>query len=318
MLEENDQIDMGVIGEGEQTCYEILCGRDPANIRGVVYRDNGLVVKNESRQFFESLSNLPLPLRDVYLKDEWNIHSILTSRGCPYRCHFCSSSRIWGSRIRFRPIEQVDQELQWIYDNGDHSLLVVINDDMFNLKRDRTLALMRILRKYPSSYYARGVRADRIDAEIAGEMKASGITGCGVGIESADNESLHMMQKNETIEDIERGLRYLRANGILVCGQFMIGNIGDTLETVRKSVEFAKKLDSARFYSACLYPGTPLTEYVLANNYALDKPDFVTDDSPSTGVYFETPAFPLADRIKAIKLAYDAGFIHRFPPNSHP
>jgi hypothetical protein len=95
----------------------------------------------------------------------------------------------------------------------------------------------------------------------------------------------------------------------------MIGNIGDTLETVKKSIEFAKKLDSAHFYSASLYPGTPLAEYALANNYVLEKPFFVTDDSPNTGIYFETPTFPLADRIKAIKLAYDAGFIYRFPPN---
>ena len=313
MLEENESIDIGVLGEGEQTFYEIVSGKSLEEIPGVVYRDNSSVISNEPRAFFESIADLPLILRDNYFNDDWAVHSLLTSRGCPYRCHFCSSSRIWGSKIRFRTLEHIEQELQWLYENGDHGLLIVINDDMFNLKKARTLELMKIFKRYPFSFYARGVRADRIDAEIAREMKAAGVNGCGIGIESADNESLRMMRKSETIEEIERGIEHLKTNGILVAGQFMIGNIGDTLETVEKSIEFAKRLDSALFYSARPYPGTPLTEYLVANGLLLKEPYTVFKDTPSTTVYFETPIFSLADRIEAIRKAYWAGLIYQIP-----
>jgi len=313
MMRQNKDIDFAVVGEGEMPCLDLLSGKKQDQIPGLIWRNNGKIIKNEKVQLAKQLSEFPVVMRDNYLCDDWQVHSLLTSRGCPYRCQFCSSSRIWGSRLRFRPIEQIDQELRWLYENADHGLLVVVNDDMFNIRKNRTLELMKIFKKYPFNYYARGVRADMIDAEIAKEMKAAGITGCGVGIESADNESLKLMLKSETIEEIERSINHLKDHGILVCGQFMIGNIGDTLETVKKSIEFAKKLHSASFYSAVLYPGTPLTEYILKNNYKLTEPYFVTNDSPSTGIYFETPIFPLKDRMQAIRLAYDAGFIHRFP-----
>jgi radical SAM superfamily enzyme YgiQ (UPF0313 family) len=313
MLNDNSQIDMAVVGEGEATCCDIMLGKPLSEIPGLIYRQGGQLVKAPPRPFFKSLDAVPAPVRDIYLTDEWQTHSLLTSRGCPYKCHFCSSSRIWASKLRFRPLSQIDAELKWMYDHGDHSLLVGINDDMFNLIKQRTMELTAILRKYPFRYYARGVRADKIDAETAKAMKEAGITGCGVGVESADNESLRLMSKNETIEEIERGINFLRENGILTAGQFIIGNIGDTLETVKKSVEFAKKLSGATFYSAALFPGTPLTEYVVSNNYQLPEPYFVTDDSPSTAIFFETPIFPLKDRITAVRLAYDAGFIHRFP-----
>ncbi len=205
--------------------------------------------------------------------------------------------------------------MNWIYEHGNHKALVKINDDLFNLSPKRTYELLGVLRRYPFPYFACGVRADRIDEDIAKEMRRSGITGCGVGIESADPFALKVMNKSETIGEIEEGIRHLQNCGIHVCGQFIIGNRGDTLASVQKSIDFARKLalHSARFYAAVLYPGTPLTGYVQANHYQLSEPVWVTKDSPSTGIYFETPEFPLADRIEAIRCAYDAGFVNRFP-----
>jgi len=190
---------------------------------------------------------------------------------------------------------------------------VSINDDMFNMRRDRTLALMKIFKSYPFRYFPRGMRADRLDAETAKAMREAGVVGTSIGIESADNESLRLMCKGETIEEIERGIRHLRDNGIGIVGQFIIGNIGDTLETVKKTIDFAlrHRFEDVNMSCAIPFPGTALREYVLRNNLMLDQPHHFDRriDGGNTVIYFETPSFPLADRIMAVELAVAAGLL---------
>jgi len=107
-----DTINMAVAGEGEETLFQLLSGRSLASIDGLIYRDGGMVRKNKPRALFNSLAHLPLALSDIYLNDDWQAFSILTSRGCPFRCDFCSASRLWGSTIRFRPMAHIDGQLR--------------------------------------------------------------------------------------------------------------------------------------------------------------------------------------------------------------
>lgn len=189
---------------------------------------------------------------------------------------------------------------------------IVINDDMFNFRKERTVELCNVFRKYDVKYFARGIRADRVDAEIARNLSESGCMSCGVGIESVDNNSLKMMNKHLTFEQIERGCKLLMDNNIEICGQFIIGNIGDTLETVKKSIEFGKQLHVASFYPIYVLPGTALEEYVIKNNLMLPEPYLVTGltgPKKNAYIFFETSIFSLEDRIKAIRLADEAGFL---------
>lgn len=314
LMEDHPVIDYCILGEGEKPTYELLSGKSLDQIKGIGYRIDKNIFMNDRENDFLPIEDLPLVRRDNYIQQvDWKFHSLLTSRGCPYLCHFCSSSRIWGSRIRFRPLEHVEKELLWLYGNCDRDIDILINDDMFNLNKNRTLLMMEVFRKYPFRYCARGCRADKIDNEVAKAMACANIASVGIGIESADNDSLKMMRKGETIEQIEAGIDALKKYGIGISGQFIIGNIGDTLATVKKSVDFAKrKKIQAGFYSAILYKGTPLAEYVLSKGYQFDEPYNVIPESPSTQVFFDTPTFPLADRIEAIKYAFDAGFISTF------
>jgi radical SAM superfamily enzyme YgiQ (UPF0313 family) len=312
LLAEIPDLDICVHGEGEESCVEILSGAPWPGIAGITFRQGAAIVKNPSRKLL-SASDLPIPLRDIYIDAKWNAHSLSTSRGCPNNCHFCIGHEIFGRTIRFKPLEKIDQELRWIYEHEDRSLIVSINDDMFNMRRDRTLALMKIFKSYPFRYFPRGMRADRLDAETAKAMRDAGVVGTSIGIESADNESLRLMCKGETIEDIERGIRHLRDNGIGIVGQFIIGNIGDTLETVKKTIDFAlrHRFEDVNMSCAIPFPGTALREYVLRNNLMLDQPHHFDRriDGGNTVIYFETPAFPLADRIMAVELAVAAGLL---------
>ena len=312
-------MDICVKGEGEKPCLEILSGADWGGVRGISFHTGTKLVDNGEQPLLQA-HELPAPVRDNYLNPEFNAHSLSTSRGCPNACHFCIGNRIFGRSIRFRPLENIERELHWLYENCDHSLIVSINDDMFNMRRDRTLALMNIFRKYPFFYFPRGMRADRLDADTTRAMREAGVVGTSIGIESADNNSLKVMQKGETIEEIDRGIKHLRDNGIGIVAQFMIGNLGDTLDTVKLTIDYALRHRFADINMSCAipFPGTYLKQYVEENNLLLKDPYLVFPDAVNGNVriYFETPAFPLEDRIKAVELACEAGLIKRRSPSA--
>ncbi|MGO9199920.1 MAG: B12-binding domain-containing radical SAM protein [Limisphaerales bacterium] len=307
-------MDICVKGEGEKPCLQILSGQEWGKVQGISYRTDGTVAENGEQPLLHA-NELPTPLRDNYINPDWNAHSLTTSRGCPNNCHFCIGHRIFGRTIRFRPLEHIDRELQWIYENCDHSRVVSINDDMFNMRRDRTLSLMAVFRKYPFFYFPRGMRADRLDAETTRAMREAGVVGTSIGIEQADNQALKAMQKGETLEDIDRGIKHLRDNNIGIVAQFMIGNIGDTLETVKRTIDYSLRHRFADLNMSCAipFPGTYLEKYVKDNNLLLKEPYQVFDDveNGNVSIYFETPAFPLKDRIKAVELACEAGLLRR-------
>jgi anaerobic magnesium-protoporphyrin IX monomethyl ester cyclase len=315
LFREIPEIDIAVQGEGEATCLEIISGKPWNEIAGIVYRNGDSLATNPPRGNFKNLEVLPSPRRDIYLQADWNAHSLSTSRGCPHRCHFCIGGRIFGPATRFRPLHQIEEELAWLYENGDHSLVVSINDDMFNLWKERTLKLMEIFKRFPFVYFPRGMRADRLDDEVVRAMRDAGVVGTSIGIEAADNGALRAMGKGETLEQIESGIQHLRRYGIGIVAMFMIGNVGDTLESIQKTIEFSQRYQFEDLNISCAipFPGTPLEEYVTANHLWLKNPITVYPDATngSTTIYFETPQFPLADRIKAVELVYQAGMLRR-------
>jgi radical SAM superfamily enzyme YgiQ (UPF0313 family) len=197
-------------------------------------------------------------------------------------------------------------------------LVISINDDMFNLVKSRTLELMDLFGRYPFMYFPRGMRADRLDEETTRAMARAGVVGTSIGIENADDAALSAMQKGETIEKIERGIQHLRANGIGIVAMFMIGNIGDTLETTTKTIDFAQRYQFEEVNISCAipFPGTPLRDYVNSNQLWLKEPVTVYPDAVNgcATIYFETPQFPLADRIRAVELAHEAGLLRRATP----
>ncbi len=304
------EMDLCVRGEGEETCFELASGKPWDGIAGLTYRSGGRVVHNPDRPTLP-VSEMLRPVRDNYFNPHWTANSMSTSRGCPHHCHFCIGHRIFGRSIRFRPLQQIDEELNALYETGDHSLVVSINDDMFNMKRDRTLALMEIFKKYPFFYFPRGMRADRLDAETARAMREAGVVGTSIGIECADDDALKAMRKGETLAQIEQGIKHLQDNQIGIVGQFMIGNIGDTLESVKKTIDFIKRHDIRDINISCAipFPGTALRQYVTENKLMLEKPHHTYSDvtNGNTIIFFETPAFRLEDRIKAVELVRAAG-----------
>ncbi len=152
-------------------------------------------------------------------------------------------------------------------------------------------------------WFCWGFRADRVSLALALKMKEAGCIGVSVGIESASDEVLKKIGKKETLEEITRGCQNLARAEIPVDAQFMIGNIGDTFETVKKSIEFAKKqrFPKVSFYLALPYPKTELWDYAKEKGKFLHE-NYTQFHHFSGQPVFETPEFSAAERAKAYAL----------------
>ena len=314
ILEENEAFDFAVLGEGEQALSELARalegggGRGSfAGIEGLLFREDGGIVKNPPRSWNMKLDELPFPSFDKRLIDRYDEFPLISSRGCPYNCLYCASTFIWGRKWRPRSADNVVTEIgEAIQKYGWTEKPFCIIDDTFNLDLDRSQEFCDLLieRSLDIQYVVYGFRGDRVNEKLARSLKRSGCQVVGMGIESANPGVLENIRKAAKIDEIASGIRILRKADIPVLGQFMIGNPGDSLDTVKESFAFARRvgLDWVTFYLALPYPKTDLWTYVEENGRFLNT-DFTSFHHYSDEPIFETPEFTKADRIKAYRMA---------------
>jgi hypothetical protein len=189
----------------------------------------------------------------------------------------------------------------------------VFNDDSFNIDLDRVAKICDyLIQKKTGIIWTTSVRVDRITEVVAQKMRLAGCYNVSIGIESANNEVLKLMFKSNTIEKITEGIQILRHAGIDVMGQFMIGNPGDTLSSIKESIDYAKasSLNGVEFYTALPYKDTQLWDYVVTHGRMLtDKPVWEYHKL-NPRIVFETTEFPYEDRVKAVELAIQNGYYH--------
>ncbi len=274
MPESVEGFDHVVTGEGEETLPELVAaieqGRDASAIPGVVG-------SGRPRAPVANLDLLPFPHREDLLWEE-NIQSafyqsIITIRGCPYRCEYCSIPSLDGRRVRFRSPENVAQEIAFLLERYSISYLF-FHDSVFTLSRKRTLALSQLLVDRGLTVpYTCQTRVDRVDEEVLDAMKAAGCEQIYFGIESGDDETLTKIRKNMPRERIRQTVQAVRSRGIRCCGFFMIGFPWETREHMERTADFATslELDSLCLFSATPLPGSALFEMAgrptLANDF---------------------------------------------------
>ncbi|MCI5133604.1 MAG: radical SAM protein [Candidatus Electrothrix sp. AW2] len=328
VLLDSSLIDYGIYGEGELTLNELLnviLNAEDRNkdiitaellaIEGLIFRDNEKVIVNDPRPFIEDVDNIPFPAFHLFPMERYpGKYPMITSRGCPFACVYCASSMIWKRKWRPRSPENIIEEIKYIIKNYTPRP-IDFHDDGFNMSLDRVnnFCDQLIQHKIRIPWGARGFRADIIDQQTAEKMRQAGSSHVAIGIESADNDMLKRMKKNEDIEKIDRGITLLHSAGIDVIGQFMIGNPSETLETVKTSIDFVKKskLSKAIFGTAVPFPGTELWHYVEnEGHFLLGKDCTKYEDIPAhERIIFETDEFTKEDRRKAIELVMEAGYM---------
>jgi len=288
-LKLNDSIDAVCIGEYDYTIRDlarVIKNHEAlATVDGIVFRDNGRVIKNKERAKIEDLDDIPF-VSSVYKKylnyrnyffaaANYPMLMIIAGRGCPFRCFFCVYPQVFHSRrYRIRSAENVVDEFEYIKRNFPDVKEIGIEDDCFsaNVGHVKKICELLIERKVRIKWYC-NARGD-LDYSLLKLMKKAGCRLVTVGFESGCQEILENMQKQETIQRYYKFAEDAKRAGILIHGCIMVGNPEDSKETLAKSYEFARKLncDSMQFYPLYLYPGTE------AFNWAKEKGYLKTND----------------------------------------
>src|SRR3990172_9282638 len=254
-------------GEADDVIVDFMkaieTGKGLDKIPGLSYMKDGQGKHNSPAPFCKGLDTIPAPDFGIIqgLEHEGarlTISPIMTSRGCPYDCSFCSVTGMFGQKYRFRSKEKVIEELQLHKDNGGG--WVFFYDDNFTADKKRTKELLRLMiEKGLTPTWTAQVRVDVAkDPELLDLMKRSNCHTVYIGLESVNPETLKAYNKKQSVEDIERCIKTLHEYGIRIHGMFVFGSDNDTVETIHQTVTFAKKndLESVQFMILTPLPGT--------------------------------------------------------------
>ncbi len=273
-------LDYIAIGEGEHTMRELLRaleGRmDLRDVRGLALRDGDRIVRNAPRPLEDDLDTLPTPARDLvplarYLAFDSHA-SVVTSRGCPYSCVFCSAPQWTGRQVRYRdPLLCVD-EIEELARLGFTE--ITIEDDLFTLYRTHFLAVCgELIKRDTGIRWNAFSRVDTINPEIVQTMARAGCQAICFGVESGSQEILDLVKKKSSLAKVKEAMRMTQDAGISALASFIIGLPGETEETLRKTVEFADSLHEEfgslyGFHILAPFPGTEVRE--RAADYGLE------------------------------------------------
>lgn len=257
MLQEYpDLVDLIVLGEGELTFLEIVKGKERSGISGIAYLENGKVVKTQHREFVGNLDDLAFPawnlidvrkypargpgvFRGIDLTREPRI-SVIFSRGCTGHCSFCSTWWIWQG-WRHRSAGNMADELELLYTKYGIRHFAFA-DDTLTADRDATIQLCDeiISRKLHIAFHVT-TRTDCVDEEVLNKLSQAGCYNIAFGIETGSPTLLERVGKENDIEHSERAISLAKKAGIIVTALIMVGNIGETEETVQETVDFLRR-----------------------------------------------------------------------------
>lgn len=283
--------DASVIGEGEIPFLNLLRALDSRaslkDVKGIAYRDGNSIVVNEREKPIKDLDSIPFPYYEL-LPIEYYINAkllgqaatdrmiyVASSRGCNYTCNFCQRLE---EGIRFRSTGNIVEEIKK-YKRDYHVNFIHFVDEllMFSKKRvfDLTEAFLR--EDLNIKFFCAG-RTNIATPEILNMLKRAGCVYISYGIEQFDNKALAAMNKKQLEEDIVRAITMTHEAGINVCFDIIFGNIGDTKESLRKTLDFMKKYNDYGQYRSLRpvtpYPGSPLYDYAIKNGMLKGPEDF--------------------------------------------
>jgi anaerobic magnesium-protoporphyrin IX monomethyl ester cyclase len=309
---EKPEVDVVVRGEGELTwkelCDRLESGESLAGLAGITYQEQGEVVHNPDRSVMEDVDSIPFPAYHLFKMERYSnlqptlddvdgpSYPILSSRGCPYRCNYCS--QILPRGWRARSPESVVSEWRWLVEELGAAEIGVL-DDSFNIDRQRALAICDLIIGQGLNHVPwimiNGIRANLADEELLGKMREAGCIRTAFGVESGNQQILDsVIHKQLTLDQVRAAFGAAKAVGMETIGFFIIGLPGETEETMEDTIRFACELDPvvANFSMATPFPGTRMYDQVLERGRLLvhdwhefaffeNKAQFETDEMPA-------------------------------------
>jgi radical SAM superfamily enzyme YgiQ (UPF0313 family) len=253
--------------------FSLLEEEDFKKIAGLSFRSNGKVMHNPDRPYIKNLDELPWVSRTykkhLQIQDYFNPNALypmvtlITSRGCPFRCSFCVYPQTFTGRgYRFRSIEDILDEMEFVIREFPEAKSIFFEDDTLTANKKRCLELAdAIIERGIKVQWTANSRID-LDMETMLKIKAAGCRELCVGFESGDQAILNSMKKGIKVERMFQFMKDAREAGIFIHGCFMVGFAGETEESIKKTIDLALKLnpDTVQFYPVMVYPGTEAFE----------------------------------------------------------
>jgi radical SAM superfamily enzyme YgiQ (UPF0313 family) len=266
------------------------------SVKGITYRDTktGLIISNETMPYMENIDDLPYAA--AFIKEYLNVKDyffaaatypaiqIFTGRGCPFRCNFCVYPQtMHGHKYRIRSAQNIIGEFQYIADNFQEVKEVVIEDDTFTTDKKRIFEICNLLIEKKLHKRLKWLCNARVNLDFE-TMKIMKKAGCRLiipGIESGNQQILNNIRKGTKIEQFETYVKNAKKAGLLVHACYMVGNQGETNETMLETLKLALRLntDTAQFFPLIPYPGTEAYMWAKKNNYIeLNYESYCKDD----------------------------------------
>lgn len=295
ILAENSPVDVVVLGEAEATLLELVAAATSKSkwnrIAGLAYRHNGMVTVTSARKSIADLDSLPVPAyyldKSVGLDLELQPEFIVTTRGCPSSCHFCSSPDFWGRKVRFRSPAAMVAEVQYIRQKFG-LIYFSIRDDTFTADRKRVLMFCSLLQKSGISIlWNCQSRVTAIDKELLIEMKRAGCECIQLGVETGSPHVLERLGKNITPAQTEHACAIIKDVGINL-SIYLISDVpGETDSDIRQTIELIRRIrpDDGYVSKLAYYPGTRIFKDAVATGAV--APDLFAD-SPLNALYTAT------------------------------
>jgi len=278
---QNPHIDFLVYGEGEYVFRDWLRQIEAGDTNwdqniGLWYKDaDGNVVNGGERELIPDLDELPFPARHLfdlkayplYAPDGAQMLTVLTSRGCPYKCSFCFKG-IVGRTYRQRSPENIVAELRELIDRYDVRNFYFM-DDLFTINVKQLEAILDCFIAQDIGVRWRCLaRVDRVNPELLAKMYRAGCRQIHFGIESGNPEILKKTAKHIDLDQVRQAVQWTEDAGIMSKGYFILGLPGDNEETMNQTIEFAASLplSEAMFSIATPMPGTELWEELVHKN----------------------------------------------------
>ena len=271
----NDAVDFIVIGEGEHTIVELLDaiegGIPLKEVDGIVFKRDGKIIRNEERTLIDDVDDILFPDREVFplkkycsgmVSAKTPYTSIITSRGCSFKCPYCPASAIWKGTWRPRSPVNVCDEIELLVEK--YSIRDIhIEDDNFTVEEQRVYEFcdelierkLNVVWECPN-----GLRPESLSPELLEKMSEAGCKRIAIGIESASPQLLDELGRCSDLDTIRDIVDYSVNEGIRVCGYFMIGLPDETKDMIEDTIKFSKtlNLDYAHYSVYSPIPGSAL------------------------------------------------------------